>query len=240
MADSLAWQQTRPDHRITGVCIGNSIIAGHPWRYSGLELGLLNWQDSFGQICYHLAQLTHFKWTDHGWGGQTTAEIRHRFPRDVLGDTIDEGDGRQAITLTERPVYVVIEGGLNDISANIPLDSIEANIAWMASTCKNNAMHCIVLNTVGQGNDHFSAAQIATIFALNAWEASGVLDSVQATVVDINSIWNSGTYLGVSPDDNDNVHYSTLVNPVDGLHFTPAGYDSIAHIIYRVARLVPR
>ena len=47
----------------------------------------------------------------------------------------------------------------------------------------------------------------------NAWLASGALDSVGVTVVDINSLWNSGEYKGVSPYDNDNVHFSSLVTP---------------------------
>jgi hypothetical protein len=69
----------------------------------------------------------------------------------------------------------------------------------------------------------------------NAWLASGALDSV--TVVDINSLWNSGKYKGVSPYNNDNVHFSSLVDSVDGSHFTEAGYDSVAHVIFRVAGL---
>ena len=44
---------------------------------------------------------------------------------------------------------------------------------------------------------------------------------------------------GVSPYNNDNVHFSVLVNPDDGAHFTRIGYDSVAHAIYRVAKLAP-
>lgn len=81
----------------TGVCIGNSIIAGHPWRYSGLEVADLSYPDTFGQISYHLTQLTGFQWYDRGWGGQTTVQIRNRFLRDAIGDTCDPGDGRGAL-----------------------------------------------------------------------------------------------------------------------------------------------
>ena len=72
-----------------------------------------------------------------------------------------------------------------------------------------------------------------------AWFASGVLDSVQATVVDINSLWNSGTYGGISPYHNDNIHYSDLVYSGDAVHFTIAGYDSVANAIFRIAHLAP-
>jgi hypothetical protein len=220
----------------TGVCIGNSIVAGHPWRYSGLELGSLDYPDSFGQISYHLSQLTNLKWIDHGWGGQSTVQIRSRFLRDAIGDTSDPGDGRGAITLSSKPNLVVVEGGLNDIARGIPLDTIETNLAWMASTCKLNRIRCMVLNCVGTGWG-LDSAQYKSIFALNNWLSTGALDSVQALVIDINSLWNSGAYKGISAYGNDNIHFSSLVNPADGIHFTRAGYDSVAHIIFRTANL---
>jgi lysophospholipase L1-like esterase len=200
-------------------------------------LGKPDLADSFGQIAYHLGQLTHIKWIDHGWGGQTTGQIRKRFWRDAVGDTIDPGDGRGSVTLTEKPAYVVIEGGINDIAANIPLDSIESNLAWMVAICKLNNIQCILLNCIGQGRGQFNASKLDAISRLNSWLASGALDSTHVTVIDINSVWNSGIYGGVSPYHNDNIHFSALVNPADGIHFTQGGYDVVAHAIFRVARL---
>ena len=135
-----------------------------------------------------------------------------------------------------RPTYVVLEGGVNDISYHIPIDTVEANIAWMASTCKRNKIHCIVLNCIGE-HVGFDSVQLGLIVQINNWLAAGALDSVQASIIDINSLWNSGTYGGVSPYKNDNFHFSDLVNPGDGAHFTRAGYDTVAHAIYRVAKL---
>lgn len=221
----------------TGVAIGNSIIAGFPWNISGLELGVLSQRDTIGQICYRLNQLTGFTWIDHGWVAQTTAQIRARFLRDAIGDTSDPGDGRGAVTLSQKPEFVVIEGGVNDIAAGIPLSDIEANLTWMASTCKQNQIHCIVLNCVGHGNGAFTQAQTDSVTALNKWIGSGVFANVNATVVDISSLWNSGVYGGVSPTGNDNIHYSSLVYSGDGLHFTPAGYIAVANSIFQVAKL---
>jgi len=229
--------QTTPSTSETGVCIGNSIIAGHPWYYSGLETNWLTRPDSPGQITYQLTQLTKFPWINHGWGGQTTVQIRKRFLRDAIGLAEDVGDSRPNRTLSGTPTYVVIEGGVNDIQQRIPLSTIEDNIAWMASTCKQYNIHCIVLNSVGQGNGIFNEDQLDNVKALNKWLAGGALDSVNVTVVDINSIWNSGTLGGVSAYGNDNVHYSPLVDTADGIHFTKAGYDSCANAIYRVAKL---
>jgi lysophospholipase L1-like esterase len=224
-------------HVKTGVCIGNSIIAGLPWRDSGLQLGILDYPDSFGQISYHLTQLTRFRWFNRGWGGQITAQIKQRFLRDAIGESSDPGDGRGPVTLFEKPDFVVLEGGVNDIYFGLDVDTIESNLIWMASACKRNNIHCIVLNSVSLGLGMFSQLQVNKVFALNDWLAAGGLDSLQATVVDINTLWNSGTYKGVSPYGNDNVHFSSLVNPADGIHFTRAGYDSVANIIYRVAGL---
>lgn len=228
---------SRPAITPTGVCIGNSIIAGHPWRNSRLEMGLLNYPDSVGQISYHLTQLTQIHWIDQGWGGQTTGQIRNRFLRDAVDEPEDPGDGRGKSTLSGKPSYVVIEGGVNDIDKRVSLDSIETNLVWMASTCMQNGMRCIMLNCVGQGYGVFNEEQIKMISALNKWLASGALDNFHVIVVDINSLWNSGSYGGVSAYGNDNVHFSSLVNSGDGIHFTRAGYDSVANIIFRVAGL---
>jgi lysophospholipase L1-like esterase len=218
----------------TGVCIGNSIIAGHPWRFSGLEIGVLDYPDSPGQISYQLTQLTNFKWINHGWGGQTTTQIRKRFLRDAIGLAENLGGGIDSITLKQRPSYVIIEGGVNDIYYHISLDTIEDNLFWMAATCKQYQIQCIAYNCVGQGWGVFDDAQIKMVSDLNHWFASGVLDSLGVTVIDINSLWNSGIYGGISPYGNDNVHFSSLVFSQDGIHFTKAGYDSVASATFRV------
>ena len=221
----------------TGVCIGNSIMEGFPRHVSGLYLADLAIGDAAGQPAYILTQLTGFQWFDRGWAGQTTDQIRARFLRDAIGDSSDPGDGRGPVTLSQKPNYVVMEGGVNDIKADVPLDTIEANLAWMASTLKQNNIHCIVLNCIGEGNGLFTQNQTDQVFALNAWLASGALDSVETTIVDINSLWNSGTYGAVSVYGNDNIHYSSLVWPEDGIHFTPTGYNAMALAIFQVAKL---
>ncbi|HEV2482688.1 MAG TPA: GDSL-type esterase/lipase family protein [Puia sp.] len=227
----------KPSQRLTGVGIGNSIIAGHPWRYSGLEQHNINLPDSFGQICYHLALLTNFQWFDRGWGGQTTGQIRARFLRDALAESSDPGDGDGPVTLKQKPDFVVLEGVVNDIAALVPMDSIEGNFIWMSSMLYHNHIRCIALNCVGQGYNVFNSAQLNMITQFNHWLASGDLDSLDVTVIDINSFWNSGVYGGVSPWGNDNLHFSSFVDSADGVHFTQAGYDSVAHIIFRVAGL---
>ncbi len=232
--DTAVFIQPKP---YTGVAIGNSIIAGFPWNISGLELGVLSYRDTVGQICFRLNQLTRFNWIDHGWVAQTTAQIKARFLRDAIGDSSDPGDGRGAVTLSQKPDFVIIEGGINDIADSIPLGVTEANLGWMTATCQQNGIRCIVLNCVGYGNGAFTQARTDSVTALNKWLASGVLDKDNAVLVDINSLWNSGIYGGISATGNDNIHYSSLVFPGDGLHFTPEGYTVVADAIFQVAKL---
>jgi lysophospholipase L1-like esterase len=235
--DTVRLKLPPPPPPLTGVGIGNSIIAGHPWHRSGLEQLDVNLPDSFGQICYNLSLLTNFKWFDRGWGGQTTGQIRARFLRDALADTSDPGDGNGPVTLKQKPDFVIIEGGLNDIAGQVTVDSIETNYLWMSSLLYHNHIRCIALNCVGEGYNIFDFVRMDMISQFNDWLASGPLDSLDVTLIDINSLWNSGTYGGVSPWGNDNLHFSSLVDSADGAHFTEAGYDSVANIIFRVAGL---
>ncbi len=221
----------------TGVCIGNSIMEGFPWHVSGLYLGDLAFPDTSGQPAYQLTQLTGFQWFDRGWAGQTTGQIRARFLRDAIGENSDPGDGRGSVTLAKKPDFVIMEGGVNDIKTGVPLDTVKTNLTWMASTLKRNNIHCIVLNCIGEGNGLFTQTQTDQVTALNAWLASGALESYDAVIVDINSLWNSGWYGGVSSYGNDNIHYSSLVWPGDGIHFIPAGYNAMALAIFQVAKL---
>jgi lysophospholipase L1-like esterase len=235
--DTVQLKPPPPQQPPTGVGIGNSIIAGHTWHHSGLEQLNINLPDSFGQICYTLSMLTNFTWFDRGWGGQTTGQIRARFLRDALADSSDPGDGNGPVTLKQKPDFAIIEGGLNDIAGQVTVDSIENNYLWMSSLLYRNHIRCIALNCVGEGYNAFDFVRMGMIRQFNDWLASGALDSLGVTVIDVNSLWNSGTYGGVSPWGNDNLHFSSLVDSADGAHFTEAGYDSVANIIFRVARL---
>lgn len=235
--DTARMTPSPPQDPLTGVGIGNSTIAGHPWHQSGLEQLNINLPDSPGQICYNLSLLTNFKWFDRGWGGQTTGQIRARFLRDALADTSDPGDGNGPVTLKQKPDFVIIEGGLNDIAGQVTVDSIENNFIWMAAQLHQNHIRCIALNCAGEGYNSFDIVRMGLLSQFNDWLASGALDSLEVTLIDINSLWNSGTYGGVSPWGNDNLHFSSLVDSADGSHFTEAGYDSVANAIFRVARL---
>lgn len=224
-----------------GVIIGNSIVAGHtnpPIRTSGLEQNNMNIQDSASQIGYYLTRYCNMPVENMGIGGQTTPQIRARFRRDVLGIADIVGDGKTLPTTLSRAAFCIIEGGVNDAfqTIPIPLATVQANILWMVEQCQQYQIPCIVLNSVGQGASA-PVYSLAEVDSLNTWEATGDLQKYGAVVVDINSFWNSGVDGGVNAYNNNNFHPSSFVNTGDFIHFTPVGYDSVAQIIIRHAKL---
>lgn len=220
-----------------GVAIGHSIIAGHPGVYSGLENNDLDQLDEYGTITYKLSQLTNMEWKNMGIGGQTTVDIRKRFMRDAVGLTADAGDGKPTRTLSHKPSIVLIDAIVNDPFNSVPVETTKANLTWMAQTLAEYQIPCVMLNSEGQGGV-VTKAQLAGVAELNRWLGTGALNQYGVTVVDNNSYWNSGIYGGMSRYGNDNNHQSndTLVE-TDHIHYTKLGYDSLAGIIARVAKL---
>jgi hypothetical protein len=218
------------------VFIGHSIIAGHPWRNSGLESPEnLLFQDSSGQISWQVTQLTGLVGENCGIGGQTSAQVRARFLRDAMAIASDPNDGRGSVSITHKPTAVVIDAWINSIAANVKIDSIKADAIWMAQTCFQYNIPCIMLNSVGDVT--LTQPELLELATFNKWMMSGALKAYGVTVIDVNSFWNSGTYGGVSTFGNDNIHFSSFVNSGDGIHFTQAGYDSVGVFIVRYGHL---
>jgi len=222
------------DNTPIGVVFGASLAAGHPWRNSPLETPGLH--DTVGQISWHLTQGTNYQWKNMGIGGQGTVQARPRFMRDCLGQIATVNDTRGNKTLTHPPIAVVIVGGLilNDIYNNVPVTTIENNYLWMAEQCMENHVYCIMTNCIGESGS--TQAQLLAISQFNTWMSSGVLDQFNVFVFDINALWNFGTYFPPAGAQRTNLVYSSLVNAGDGVHFTQAGYDSVAVNILRYAK----
>lgn len=219
------------------VVFGDSQAEGHPakhgrlhWLLSGAPQATFKYDypDSVGQLSYHLRQLTNMRWYNHGIGGQTVAQCRVRFYRDVLGlSSPNTTDGRGTQTLSRRPQGVVIVAGINDIFNGIPLQTLKDNLEWMASQCQQNGIRCVILNMPGDAVA--SQSQLQGIATINTWLASGVMDQYGACVVDYNLWWNDPDY------GYDNIHPTALI--VDDIHPSAVGYDSLANFIYREAKL---
>lgn len=215
-----------------GVVIGDSQAAGQPGNGtsrlhpSGASTFSPNLQDTYGTISYTLRQKTNMRWFNHGIGNQNSTQIKNRWGRDVLAQTVNVGDGRGSKTLQRKPNFVVVVAGANDVSQGVPLTTVYSNLLYMAKSARDNGIQAVFLNCPGDTNE--TAINYRRMDSLNLWMASGILQSQDASVVDYNKWWKNPTY-------NDNKHAQSLI--VDNIHPSSIGYDSLANVIFRSARL---
>jgi lysophospholipase L1-like esterase len=217
------------------VIIGDSQAEGHSnptSKHSRIHVGgndVFQWDypDSAGQISYHLRALTKMRWFNHGRGSQTTAHIRARFYRDVLGQLSPGTPLLSTQTLPRKPMGVVIIAGINDLFNGMTIEQTKENLEWMAQVCQQNGIQCVILNLPGDAIS--GQVHLRSIAEINEWMASGVFDQYGASVVDYNTWWNDPAY------GNDNIHHNSLI--ADDIHPTPVGYDSLANFIFREAKL---
>lgn len=216
-----------------GVVIGDSQAEGHNVGHGRLHPGAVatfnrNTADIYGQISFTLRGKTRMRWFNHGIGGQTTDNIIARWRRDVLAETYDPGDSRGSKTLNRKPNFVIVIAGINDIY-NFPSRSwrtTATNLEIMAKSARDNGIVSVFLNC--PGDEIITELQSKRVDSLNAWFASGALQSFGAAVVDYNKWWRDPAY-------NDNAHGSSLI--ADDIHPTAIGYDSLANYIFRSAKL---
>jgi len=215
-----------------GVVIGDSQAEGHPARHgrlhpNGASTFSVNYQDTLGTISYTLRQLTKMRWFNHGIGGQTSDQVWARWPRDVLAQTFNPSDGRGSKTLQRKPNTVVIIVGINDFFVHTRSWTVTAqNLENMAQSARDNGIQAVFLNC--PGDESANMVQIRKVDSLNTWMASGALQAFGAAVVDYNSWWRDPAY-------NDNGHGQSLI--VDVIHPSAIGYDSLANVIFRAAKL---
>lgn len=218
-----------------GIVIGDSQAKGTPGRngredptnsHSGF---VYSYPDSTGQLSYEFRRLTNMRYYNGGIGSTTTTNIRGRFMRDALGQNSFVNDGRPNQTLLAKPQVVVIVAGINDYPS-VPASVTLTNLEWMAATCQEYGVKCVILNLPGDA----VMTQAFNIFinTVNAGLKSEAFSQYGAAIVDYNSFWNDPTY------GNDNIHYKTAyINSGDGIHPTMTGYDSLANFIFRSANL---
>lgn len=133
-----------------GVVIGDSIAEGHPELHGRLhnEMGLvdLDHENESGQLSYELGAITGLYWYNHGIGGQTTSQVLERWERDVLGNEYDPGDGKGNKTLPGKPMFVVVNVGINNISYEQGIEGAKKDLVSMAMSCRENGI-LAVFNT---------------------------------------------------------------------------------------------
>lgn len=211
--------------------IGDSQAEGMPGLRGRLSpyVGVFsyNYPDSFGQLSYHLRQLTNMKFYNQGIGSETSTSTRYRFYRDALGISSYVSDTRPNMTIGSKPQGIIIVTGINDIFQGLPVATTKANLEWFASTCKEFGIQCVILNIPGDAAS--SQAIIRNVSNINFWLKSGVLDQYNACVVDYNKWWNDPAY------GNDNYHHRAEI--IDDIHPTKTGYNLLASYIFQQAKL---
>lgn len=219
-----------------GLLIGSSFSASHssPWHHwSRLEPGGIstfqyNYIDSVGTMAYYMRQLTNYRWYPQAIGGQTTAQMRSRWARDVLGEVVSATDNRSNQTITRKPYIIFFDGIGNDpYQLNMTPAVTEANLIYFASSCQDNNIRFVC--AISTSTAGASVAADVYVKTVNKWLESGALDKYGVALFDLNHFWSDPAwgYDGIHGNPN-------YVNQTDFTHFTSgqggasAGYDSLA------------
>jgi lysophospholipase L1-like esterase len=141
---------------------------------------------------------SNYKIVDKGLGGNTTSQMAARFETDVTKN----GDAD----------YVIIWGGINDISKNQSASSIKANLQTMYDSAYSNGIKVVAMTISPFGSSGWwTAARQAGADEVNAWILGR--PSHIDFVVDTFSVLNDPSHpLSLRPEDT-----------IDGLHFSASG-----------------
>jgi len=120
--------------RVKIVCIGDSTTAGTPGFLSPIEAPPDGAGDEKSQYAYWMAK-SHPEWEvlNRGVNGERTDQILARFQRDVAD---------------EKPEWVIVLGGVNDIFQGFPVEFAEHNLAEIydrSTRVETNPIACTIL-----------------------------------------------------------------------------------------------
>jgi lysophospholipase L1-like esterase len=138
---------------LTIVGLGDSTTAGTPGFRSPLEAPPAGDGNPESQYAYWMMR-SHPQWSvlNRGINGQTSGEIRQRFARDVLKD---------------RPAYVVILAGVNDIYGGASAEAVERELAAMYADALDAEIVPVTASVLPY--DRATGKATAAIFTLNNW-----------------------------------------------------------------------
>lgn len=242
-----------------GVLIGDSIAKGNgtpsvfPNPSSRLQdgAGVLTYDplhvDQPGQLGYHLAERMQIPFLNQGIGSQTTTQVRARWERDVLGQTVAVGDtlpnttidwtATQANLRGKLPAIVVLVAGINDY-ASTPIATTKDNFEYFANSATTNRFNLIVCTIGAFGG--LSDAKTQNLFAINQWLKNEFTAKYQdwvqvvpmdewATLGNIQSFADLKTK-GQSPGFKSPTAYQPGLY-IDSVHPSKAGYAALADFI---------
>lgn len=195
-----------PKTGTTAVFIGNSLTSGVPGNRSWLEANGANSPNPIGTISYEFEKVSGITSYDMGIYGQTTSQIRTRFPEDVIA---------------YHPTYCFIENGVNDVARGVSNETILSNVIQEITFCDNNNIKPILFSIFPWTDGN--AAKQAQINYLNEQFKTLNTEYPNVTFIDIRptvGIYTDGIWT-IIPSYN-----------ADGIHFTQEGYYAIGDFAY--------
>jgi acyl-CoA thioesterase I len=191
--------------RIKIVCLGDSTTAGTPGFLSPIEAPPEGTGDEKSQYAYWMAK-SHPEWEvlNRGVNGERTDQILARFQRDVAD---------------EKPNWVIILGGVNDVFQGFPMEFAEHNLEEMydrAARVGSMPVACTVLPY-----NLMSLGQARARRELNQWIKTRAIERAILFVDTAAAVSRKG-----DPD--------RLDGTPDGLHPDVNGYRKMAQAIKAV------
>lgn len=208
------------------VLIGDSISEGHPALHGRLHpTGTAGYDSGYvsqpGQLSYEFQKRFNVPVINQGIGGETSTQVKARWPRDVLAQTFNPGDGRGSKTLEfggQLPHAVYLHVGINDVFVGIPVSTIKDNFTYFAQSCRDNGIVLILDNIGVQSN--ISAGQTADAKSINSWLTGDFkINFPEVQVIDYLDWSSNGT------------GYLNTLKPgafADSVHPNKSGYASFA------------
>jgi lysophospholipase L1-like esterase len=186
------------------VGLGDSTTAGTPGFQSPLESPPNGAGNPESQYAYWITQ-RHPDWMvlNRGVNGEDSSEILSRLPRDVL---------------RERPAYVVVLAGVNDIYRAQPLRRIQSNLLAIYSGASSAGVRVVAASVLTYNS--ISSRQGRVLSELNTWIEAVASDS-GFCFCDTNSL----------TADRHQPH--RLASSPDGLHPDVAGYRRMGEGLVR-------
>lgn len=194
------------------VALGDSTTAGTPGWKSPLEAPPDGEGDVTSQYAYWL-QRERPGWDvlNRGVNRETSAQIRARFDRDVVGNA---------------PRAVVIIAGVNDIYAGRPAGDVIENLRWMYRRAREHSI-LVVAGSIIPYNTA-TPDQNARMREVNDWIRTEAAAELHVHFVDTRAA-------AAAPDNPDR-----LIESPDELHPSPEGYRRMAMaLLPALDRLAP-
>ena len=181
--------------RLRIVGLGDSTTAGTPGFRSPLEAPPNGRGNVESQYAYWMMQ-THPDWLvlNRGINGQRTDQIRSRFARDVLG---------------ERPDYVIVLAGVNDIYQGRSPARVQEDLASMYDQARAGSIIAVAATVLPY--NVATSGDSAVIRELNRW--------IEATAVARGIVFCDTHRVAADPRNP-----ARLAGSSDGLHPDVAGY----------------